>query len=52
MRIGWGGGGVSSGEFVSVYLLVGCEVGEIPVVLTVEKSSICSTWFSVEGVSG
>ena len=44
--------GVTSGEFVSVQLLVGCEVGEIPVVLTVEKSSICSTLFSVEGVSG
>ena len=44
--------GVTSGEFVSMSLLVGCEVGEILVVLTVEKSSICSTLFSVEGVSG
>ena len=58
-RSGGGGGrrtvvscGVTSGEFVSVQLLVGYEVGEIPVGLTVEKSSICSTLFSVEGVSG
>ena len=27
-------------------------MGEIPVLLTVEQSSICSTLFSVEGVSG
>ena len=27
-------------------------MGEIPVVLTVEKSSICSALFSGEGVSG
>ena len=41
---GRGGGGsrmvvsccVTSREFVSVKLLVGCEVGEIPVVLRVE----------------
>ena len=44
--------GVSSGEYVSMLLLVGFEVGEIPVVLTVEKLSICSTLFSGEGVSG
>ena len=58
--LGGGGGasrtvvscGVSSGEFVSMLLLVGFEVGEIPVVLTVEKLSICSTLFSGEGVSG
>ena len=33
-------------------LLVGCEVSEIPVVLTVEISSICNTLFSVEVFPG